>query len=450
MSPTWRLSRWLLTVAAGRWPADISADLLREWQAELAVLRDSRFKMLMYAGSLVVAPTVDGPSWAQRTTTAATAAGATLLAAALSNAVHATAPLLLVPAGFLMALAARRARMSPTTAVSVMAPTLFTFLFLGNPVSVMPFMGLRDVAPAAIAWLLTMLLALRAPRPFIPVAAALSLLTATTAGALHAAHALNVSPWSAPLWFPLSLLPPSPHLPPLFLGNATAMTTPLLLSTIFVLSLSRPAPSAPVATPAFRTNPAGTPTFPTTPVATPTFRTNPAGTPAAFRTNPAGTPTFRTNPARTNPAGTTLATARTTLATARTVLTAARTVLTAALATARTTLATARTTHSPAARLIINLARSFSHRVRIHTTAITGAPGSPRRQATLGAAAAILAVVTCELTTLATADTTAMAHRILNHSAVFGFGFATHPAGQAAVALLAATLTLRLTEPAPE
>ena len=388
MSLTLRLAHLLLRAAARRWPPDISADLLREWQAELSASGSSRFQILGYAGSLAVAPTADGPSWATRFATVATAAGATLLAAALSNAVHATtavlrapsallaaspllAPsaLLLVPAALVMALAARRARMSPAAAVLLMTPPLFAFLFIGNAVSVMPFMGFQDVAPAVATWAVAMLVTIRLLHrvPTLLIGSAVSLTAATAAGSLHAAHSLGVSIWSAPLWFSQSLLPPEAgHASALLLGNAAVMTTPLLLCTVFVLALAIPRRTA-----------------------------------IAARA-----------PGRT----------------------ASRDLGRTAIASrdlGRTAVATPVIPGRAAAVVLV-----------------LGEPGSPRRQATLGAIAALAAVAVCEATLLAAADPTALATRVLDHSAVFGFGFATHPAGQAVTALLAAALALRLTEPA--
>ncbi|GLY96760.1 hypothetical protein [Actinoplanes sp. NBRC 103695] len=359
MTLTLRLAHLLLRAAARRWPPDISADLLREWQAELSAAGSSRFQILGYAGSLAVAPTADGPSWATRFATVATAAGATLLAGALSNAVHATTAILLLPAALLMALAAWRARMSPAAAVLLLTPPLFVFLFIGNAVSVMPFMGFQDVAPAVATWAVAMLATIRLLRrvPALLLGSTISLIAATAAGSLHAAHSLGVSLWSAPMWFPLSLLPPETgHASALLLANAAVMTTPLLLCTVFVLALALP-----------------------------------RRTPTTTRT-PGRAVVVPTLPRR-------------------------------ALTTARAT-----------GRAVVVL--------------ILGEPGSPRRQATLGAATALAAVAVCEATLLATADPTALAGRVLDHSAVFGFGFAAHPTGQAVTALLAAALTLRLTEPA--
>ena len=410
MSLTLRLAHALLKAAARRWPPDISADLLREWQAELSALGSSRRQILGYAGSLAIAPTADGPSWATRFATVATAAGATLLAAALSNAVHATtafllapsalplapsalplvpsalllAPsalplvpsaLLLVPSALLMALAARRARMSPAAATLLLTPPLFAFLFIGNADAVMPFMGFRDVAPAIATWAVAMLATIRLRRPpALLLGGTISLIAATAAGSLNAAHSLGVSLWSAPLWFPLSLLPADlfqTRASALLLGNAAVVTTPLLLCTVFVLALAIPRRSA---------------------VTSRVSRGRPAVTSRVFPGRPAAAlPGFRGRPAAALP----------------------------------------------------------GFRGRSAAVLALGEPGSPRRQTTLGAIAALTAVAVCEATLLAAADPTALATRVLDHSAVFGFGFATHPAGQAVTALLAAALTLRLTEPAP-
>ena len=70
---------------------------------------------------------------------------------------------------------------------------------------------------------------------------------------------------------------------------------------------------------------------------------------------------------------------------------------------------------------------------------------SPRWRWAAALIAAPSAVVICRLTTMGTnADSTMQ--RLLDHSAVFGFGFAANVAGQAAVAVVAALLAMRLAD----
>jgi hypothetical protein len=80
------------------------------------------------------------------------------------------------------------------------------------------------------------------------------------------------------------------------------------------------------------------------------------------------------------------------------------------------------------------------------------APGAGLRSPRWGMVAAVIAapaaVAVCRLTTDSGTDVSTTTQRLLDHSAVFGFGFAATTAGQAAVALVAAVLAMRLAEPA--
>jgi hypothetical protein len=348
MSAVERLARAGVALAARRWPADIAGALHQEWQAELHALHAAGrpWRMLTFAVSLAVSPAVDEPAWAERLAgagrAAVVAAGATVLAAALSNGVHALGDALLPVAAAAMAACGTRARIGAVAAAPLLGLAMFAFLMAGNEVAVMPFMGAADIAPAIVTWTALMLVLIplcRAVRPRrrVLVAAAGGLLTlgaATVAGAWHAAGVLGVGLGSAPAWFALTLLPGGtarfgPVLPDgayaseVLLGNAAAMTVPLLLVTVFVL--------------------------------------------AAGPATVAGRPV----PARPVPAR-------------------------------------------------------------------VGIPA--------GVAAALAGWGFCELMRRSGGSIEATLHRMLDGSALFGFGFAAHPAGQALVALLIAVLTLRILE----
>jgi hypothetical protein len=155
-----RLARAGVAAAARRWPADLSETMRDEWLAELAALDrpgpgGSAYRKLTFAVSLLLSPAVDEPSWRDRASglgrTATIAAGVTLLAAALINGVRAAdalAPLLL--AGAVVACAAIGARVRvPAILVGV---AVFAFLLAGNQTPVMPFMGVADIGPAVVTW----------------------------------------------------------------------------------------------------------------------------------------------------------------------------------------------------------------------------------------------------------------------------------------------------------
>ncbi|WP_127507327.1 hypothetical protein [Actinoplanes solisilvae] len=271
MRPHDRLARAAVSVAARRWPADLGPLLRDEWLAELAAITGPRsaYRKLTFAGSLMVSPAVDEPSWPERAQTlgraAAAAAGVTLLAAVSTNIARGSTPALLLAGVAGLAALGRRVRGS----VVLLGVALFAFLLAGNPVPVMPFMGAADLAPAVLTWVAGLALVLRlARRRWAVVAGGLATLElATIAGSAHAAAALGVPAWTAPAWFPLSLLPggtvsfgphfpdgaavfgglsasgPAFHASEILLANAAVMTGPLLLCTAFVLARALGSPS---------------------------------------------------------------------------------------------------------------------------------------------------------------------------------------------------------------
>ena len=232
------LARLLLRVAVRRWPADL-ADVLRpEWEAELATLHGRR--MLTFAGSLALSPAVDEPP---RREQAVVAAGVTVLAAALFNGVHASGnPLFLLPAAAVMAVAGTRITRPPVVLVGL---ALFAFLFAGNAVAVMPFMGFADIAPAVVTWVVLTGLVVRYLRSWAAIAGGLIAVDlAVAAGSWHAAEVLGLSVWSAPTWFPLAFRGDG-----LLLANAAAMAGPMLLCSVLLVAAtmhrSSPRPVAP-------------------------------------------------------------------------------------------------------------------------------------------------------------------------------------------------------------
>ncbi|GID31405.1 hypothetical protein [Paractinoplanes brasiliensis] len=269
-----RVARALVVVAARRWPEDL-ADVMRdEWLAELAFAGGWRRK-LAFAASLAVSPAVGEPGWRDRASelgrASAVAAGVTLCAALAANVARSTgffAPVLLVVAAAGLAVAGSRVRAS----TALMGVAVFAFLFVGNAAPVMPFMGAIDIAPAVVVWaagLATVtwwsrrLVGNGNRRRALAVAAGGSLLTlelATVAGAAHAASVLGAPAWSAPAWFPLSLLPGDVvafgprfadgaaafgsaqssgtafHASDILLANTAVMAGPLLLCTAFTVA----------------------------------------------------------------------------------------------------------------------------------------------------------------------------------------------------------------------
>jgi hypothetical protein len=245
-----RLARAGLRRAARRWPDELAEILRAEWAAELDALRGRPWRMLTFAGSLVVSPAVDEPSWRDRAVetgrAASTAAGVTLLAAALFNGVHVSDnPVLLLAAAAVLAVVGLRVRMP---GAGLLGLALFAFLLAGNEVAVMPFMGVRDIAPAVIVWTVGTALTLKLCRGRPVVAAAGTLITldlATMAGSWHAADVLGRGLGSAPAWFPLALHAGGDDL---LLVNASAMAGPMMLCSVFAVTSAlrgprrRPAP----------------------------------------------------------------------------------------------------------------------------------------------------------------------------------------------------------------
>ena len=230
----------LVRLAARRWPADLAPDLAREWLAELDALRGQPWRRLTFAGSLLLAPSVDGPSWAERAYRFATPAVLTLVAAVLCNGVrlagyHAgpvAAAVALVTALALMAYAGRR---TTTGGVLLLGACLFAFLFAGNPVAVMPFMGWRDVGPAVLVWTVLTALTLRLrSRAAAVVGTVLALDLAVAAGSVHAATELGVPLSGSLLWLPQTLLPATGH--PVLIGNAAVMAGVLAFGSAYVLA----------------------------------------------------------------------------------------------------------------------------------------------------------------------------------------------------------------------
>ena len=241
--------------------------MAREWAAELDAIRDDpglgrlarARRTISFAGSIALSPAVEEEgaepvTWASRaaslTRPAAVAAGVTLLAAALFDAVHlayhhtrvspaGAIGVLAVAALVMVALVARprpgepranaiHARTEATATAAVrdairntvlLGAAMFAFLLAGNQVAVMPFMGWIDVLPAVATWtVLTAAGAAMAARlvaggrrglgTLVGVAGGLiGLELATVAGSLHAAEVLGVGLGSAPAWLPLALLP---------------------------------------------------------------------------------------------------------------------------------------------------------------------------------------------------------------------------------------------------
>jgi hypothetical protein len=275
-----KLTMFLVARAARRWPPEIADEMAREWRAELAAMRDEPpIRRLRFAVSLALSPVdLDGDplprleAWAR---SLAGAAGMTLLAGALVNLVHVVqnrAGMAAATATWLLAaaLVARFARLSRAPALArtlVVGAALFGFLLAGNRVAVMPFMGWRDILPAVLTWtFLTILLAYAVSHarrramalPLAVLGGFLTLDLAAVAGSVRAAAGLGIGLTSAPLWFPLALLPggtvtfgapvtavglPGFHTSEVLLANAFAMLGPMLLCSVFLLTraLARPA-----------------------------------------------------------------------------------------------------------------------------------------------------------------------------------------------------------------
>jgi hypothetical protein len=286
---TWleRLAYWLVHRAARRWPADLAEIMADDWRAELDILREQSgaWPMLKFAGSLAGSAAVEeeGEEPVSRLTEAgravASAAGVTLLAAGLFNGVHQLGRpgfsgfALLAVACAVMVGAGARAQKHAVRWSVLLGGGLFAFLLAGNQVAVMPFMGWRDIAPATAVWAAgsavagwTALRLLAAGRRRLGALTGvtgglIAVDLGTIAGSVHAASGLGAGLGWAPAWFPLALLPGGTvtfgryfpdgstalgslpaagqpfHASDILLGNASAMTGPMLLGTAFLTAM---------------------------------------------------------------------------------------------------------------------------------------------------------------------------------------------------------------------
>lgn len=400
-----RLAESLVVTAARRWPAELADEMTREWLAELAALRHERrrWRSLTFAGSLALSPAVEAAgeepmTWQKRLTTRghalAVPVALTLLAGALFNAVHLTQDHLgPTAAGAALCLATTvmllLGRHAPIGRVILLGAALYGFLLAGNQEAVMPFMGWMDITPAVATWTAltaaTVLISSRLRATGRGVAgsltavagALLTLEVATAAGSLHAAATLGVGAQSAPLWFPLALLPggtsdfgayfadgtasfgslqqlgPAFHASDILLGNASAMAGPLALCSAYVTAgiLHRPTPT----------------------------------------------------PAQRKPH----------------LLSRARRM-----------------------QGVVGRVRRMQGVVGWVLRACRDDRPGPDPRIPVGVAAALGGLAICEALRHAGTATDAMLHRLVDNSAVFGFGFLAHPAGRIAVALLTGLLAV--------
>ncbi|AGL14926.1 hypothetical protein [Actinoplanes sp. N902-109] len=230
----------LIMLAARRWPADLAADLEREWLAELSVLRGKPLRRLSFAASLAASPAIDGPTWEDRARSLATPVVLTLIAAALFNGVRLAQQhggQMVAAVAFALALAAMgwAGRRTTPGGVVMLGACVWAFLLAGNPVAVMPFMGWRDIGPALATWTVVMALVARSRSALAAVAGTLVALDlAVVAGSVHGALSLGVPFWAAPLWLPQTFLPSAGH--PVLIGNAAAIVGVLLFVSAYVLS----------------------------------------------------------------------------------------------------------------------------------------------------------------------------------------------------------------------
>lgn len=313
------LADWGVRAAARRWPAALREDLLRQWRAELAEIAGDPatpatirwWRAVCFAASLAAAPAAE-PTEAvdriRRLTGAANLIGVTLLAGGLCTVAHALAvrPADRLPRAIVgdvvllgltlcvMALVGARSVPDAPTRIGIagrvgpIAALLFGFLLAGNPVAVMPFMGVRDIAPAIVGWTLLSFATLGAVRwlrraGWARIAAAVavggSLITldiAAILGSVHAAQTLGIGETTAAAWFPLALLPGGAvefgpavdaatfggqslgglGLPAsaLLLGNLSAMLGPMLLCSAYLVAaaLREPMPHNGMPRPAAR------------------------------------------------------------------------------------------------------------------------------------------------------------------------------------------------------
>jgi hypothetical protein len=278
MNPVDRVADACLRRAARRWPPDLAATVTADWRAELDALRADPVlrplirwrRTLAFAGSLALWPAVeaagDEPAfWRDRFdrpcrafSTLAGAAGVALLAGALSNEARRASVLvgsraalvavvvLAVAAMTWLGLAAGRRGGRPRlgwAALPTAVPlglTEYVFLWAGNRVAIVPFMGWMDIAPAVIAWTaltgVTLAVATRCvatdqPRLGCAVGTAgggIAVASAAVCGSLHAAVARGADVSTTMHWLVLNagrdVIPPG-----------QAMIGPLLLGTAFVV-----------------------------------------------------------------------------------------------------------------------------------------------------------------------------------------------------------------------
>nr|WP_221381315.1 hypothetical protein [Actinoplanes polyasparticus] len=483
-----RVARAAVLAAARRWPDDLAPLMREEWLAELASITGRRraARKLAFAGSLAVSPAVDEPSWRDRSVIvgrgAAVAAGVTLLAAVATNLARgseALAPAMLLLGVAALTLIGRRVRAS----IVPVAAALFAFLFAGNPVPMMPFMGAADIAPAVITWAVGIALALRwaasTGRRWVAVAgSAVALHLATAAGSAHAAAVLGVPAWTAPAWFPLALLPgdtvsfgphfgdgaaafgglqasgPAFHASEILLANAAVSAGPMLLCTAFLLAPALRRPAAAVHSTRKLTH---APTGAVASIATKHTGAPRAADKLAARTRGAATLTAGARgaaapEARASKAATLAARmsgAVTLIARMSGAATLAARTSRAATLIARTSRAatlTARTSRAATLAARTSRAATLAARMSGAVAAATARLGVGGRRVGAGLAAALGALAVAPALPVAGRDADAVLPKLLDNSAAFGFGFVEHPVGLGAVALLAAILAMRAVE----
>ncbi|HEY7177320.1 MAG TPA: hypothetical protein VH442_20580 [Micromonosporaceae bacterium] len=302
-------------IAAKRWPPELSDAMTDEWRAELAALSADAsltrlaksWRAIVFAAGLVRirSVTADGnarlavpwraqsAAFASVGTTAAGVIGVAAASGAAFAAVHdgyhriephvtmaigvATGVALVVMAAAAMvgvgvmssrhwparsanderpgSAASRAIRGWPT--VAALGAAMYGFLWLGNRVAVMPYMGWRDVAPAVGVWTASMAVTLAVARGYASAGARrnawlagavgtiVSVDLAGAFGSLHAAATLGIGWTSAAAWSPLALVPGGSralaggadgHESAVLLGNASTMVGPLLLCSAFTVA----------------------------------------------------------------------------------------------------------------------------------------------------------------------------------------------------------------------
>jgi hypothetical protein len=255
-----RIAAMSVTRIARRWPADVSDDLARAWLGELAALRSSPLRVVTFVGGLALAAPVEPPgepvvTWRDRAgVPLATAAAVVLMTAGLFNLTHGLvsgAPhlILLVAALGLVGWVGFRSRYRFLT-TPLIGTLMFAFLFAGNGVAVMPFMGWRDIGPAVLTWTAGTAVALAVARTATTrlarglvgaIGSAVALDATAIAGSVHAAGALHVRSADAYFWLPLAL---GGH-GGVLIGNLAAIAGPLTLCSAYLLAQTVGEPAAP-------------------------------------------------------------------------------------------------------------------------------------------------------------------------------------------------------------